>query len=108
MQAEHEGVKYVTYRRDAGAHTFLMRGVDPAGSRDLRLVLFDQILHTIEVLKVLLGILRDADLTRQQKAAVQHWERALPELREGVKVAGKSRTASRKPRGAAKIKSRSR
>lgn len=73
-------------------------------SRNLGSALFDQIVDTIELMNVLLGVLREADLTPRQRAAIQHWEQALPKLREGVKLARKSRTAPRKSRRAAPAK----
>lgn len=76
-------------------------------SRSLRLALVDQALHTIELLRMLLDILHDADLTAKQKAAVRHWERALPELRQGAKLARPERPASKKRRQAAKVRASS-
>lgn len=80
---------------------------DNTDGRSLRLALFDQTLHTIKLLRMLLDILHDADLTAEQKAAVRHWERALPELRQGEKFARQGRPAPKKQRSPAKTRASS-
>ena len=78
-----------------------MRSEDAAQSRALRLALFDQMEHTIELMGMLLEILRKAELSPRQKGVLQHWERALPELRKGLKLVRGTRPA-KKPRAKGK------
>lgn len=59
-------------------------------------VLLAQMVETVEVLKVLLGILQKADLSLEQRAAVRHWKRALPDLLQGVELARKELHPSKK------------
>lgn len=55
-------------------------------ARELRIALLNEMLHALELLEALIARFKDSQLTPDQKAAFDHWEKSLPGLREGLKV----------------------
>lgn len=63
-----------------------MDGEIPSDTRELRLALLNEMLHTVEALELLIGRFHGANLTGEQKAAFERWKTALPELRDNLRV----------------------